>query len=150
MNSLLVSCDAKADKMEPQTKAMSAPGRGKDEAEEDSADDDDDDISVGDKSDSATTFTDKSVGDRGVTVNNFLKFSIQVPNASFWGSETPLCLSSWWALHFFLLFFLVHHPVHRHLLAHAMASDLTVERQYLLFLKLPPYKCRGGIRSHDP
>jgi hypothetical protein len=36
-----------------------------------------------------------------------------------------LCLSSSSALHFFQLFFLVHHPVNpdnRHLLAHAIAS----------------------------
>jgi MFS family permease len=40
----------------------------------------------------------------------------------FWGVSDPLCLSSSSALHFFQLFFLVHHPVNRdarHLFAHA-------------------------------
>jgi hypothetical protein len=51
----------------------------------------------------------------------------------FWVSD-PLCLSSSLALHFFWLFFLVHHLVNRddrHLLAHAMASDFSVAWQCL-------------------
>jgi hypothetical protein len=46
----------------------------------------------------------------------------------------PLCLSSALALHFFQLFFWVHHLVNwddRHVLAHAMASDFSVARQCL-------------------
>jgi hypothetical protein len=44
----------------------------------------------------------------------------------------PLCLSSSSssAIHFSDYSFLVHHPVHRDLLAHAMASDFTVAWQY--------------------
>jgi hypothetical protein len=66
----------------------------------------------------------------------------------FWGISNPLCLFSSSALHLFqLLFFLVHYPVNwddRHLLAHALASDFTVSRQFsqreqlffLLWIKL--------------
>jgi hypothetical protein len=52
----------------------------------------------------------------------------------FFGVNNPLCLSSSSALHFFWLFFLVHHLVNqddRHLLAHAMASDFSVAWQCL-------------------
>jgi hypothetical protein len=48
--------------------------------------------------------------------------------------SNPLCLSSSSALHFFRLFFLVHHFVNQddqHLLTHAMASDFSVAWQCL-------------------
>jgi hypothetical protein len=46
------------------------------------------------------------------------------------GGSDPLCLSSSSALHFFRLFFLAHFLVNQddqHLLAHAMASDFSVD-----------------------
>jgi hypothetical protein len=54
---------------------------------------------------------------------------------TFWGVQQPLVhlLSSSSALHFFQLFFLVHHPVNRddqHLIAHAMASYFSVTSQF--------------------
>jgi hypothetical protein len=51
------------------------------------------------------------------------------------GVSNPLCFSSSLALHFFwIFFFCVHHPANRddrHVLAHAMASDFSVARQFL-------------------
>lgn len=89
MNSLIVSRDSKMDKKD--SSHLSSSGRGKgvkdhleeteDESMEEEEEDDDEDISVDDKNDSSeihrsTTFS-KSGNDRGVTVNSFLKFSIQ-------------------------------------------------------------------------
>jgi hypothetical protein len=56
------------------------------------------------------------------------------PNCFVFLVSDPLCLFSSLALHFFRLFFLVHHLVNwddQHLLAHAMASDFSVAWQCL-------------------